>query len=196
MFWFEGLWTRPRLGSHGWAICLEQYAEASRKIFILLPNYAKGMPNQDILRLVTYCGLYCGLCAQRARIPQEARQLQQTLHEEGFDDFYQYVPEMKEAFPSFWQFLQKLATFECTCRTGEGGPPDCKIRNCAKQKGAKVCSQCGEYPCTLIQALAENHPTLIQDGKRLRKVGIKKWVKEQQQRMKRDFSYADIRYLR
>jgi hypothetical protein len=152
------------------------------------------MSNEDSLRLVTYCGLYCGLCAQRSRIPRQAMQLQQTLHEEGFDDFYQYVPEMKETFPPFWQFLQNLAKFDCTCRTGKGGPPDCKIRNCAKQKNIIVCPQCKEYPCPHIRALAEHYPTLIQDGRHLQKVGIEKWIIEQEQRVKRGFAYADIRY--
>jgi hypothetical protein len=152
------------------------------------------MSKQDSLRLVTYCGLYCGLCAQRNRIPQQALQFKQTLHEEGFDDFYQYVPEMKESFPVFWQFLENLAKMECTCRTGMGGPPDCKIRNCAKQKNIAVCPQCKEYPCQNIYALAEHYPTLIQDGKRLQKIGIEKWVAEQEQRAKRGFAYADIRY--
>jgi len=148
--------------------------------------------SQNPLRHVAYCGLYCGLCAQRSRIPQQARQLQQTLQEEGFDDFYQYAPEMKEIFPPFWQFLQRLATFDCACRTG-GGPPDCKIRQCAKQKDIEVCTQCQEYPCTLIQALAEHYPTIIQDGKRLQKIGLEKWVKEQEGRAKRGVAYADIR---
>lgn len=154
------------------------------------------MSNQNSLRLVTYCGLYCGLCAQRVRIPEQARRLQQTLHEEGFDDFYQYISEMKTAFPPFWQFLQSLATFDCSCRTGKGGPPDCRIRGCAKQKGVEVCPQCKEYPCQHIQAMAEHYPTLIQDGKRLQKMGIEKWISEQLQRAKRGFAYADLRYLR
>jgi hypothetical protein len=152
------------------------------------------MSKQDTLRSVTYCGLYCGLCAQRNRIPQQASQLQQTLHEEGFDDFYQYVPEMKEIFPPFWQFLQNLAKLDCTCRTGKGGPPDCKIRNCAKQRKITVCPECKEYPCQHIQALAEHYPTLIQDGRRLQKIGIEKWIIEQERRAKRGFAYADIRY--
>jgi len=151
------------------------------------------MSNQNILRYVTYCGLYCGLCAQRSRIPQQARQLQKSLREEGFDDFYQYVPEMKETFPPFWRFLQELAKFVCTCRT-DGGPPDCKIRLCAKQKGIEVCPQCREYPCLHIHALAEHYPTLIQDGKRLQKIGLEKWVAEQHERVKRGVVYADIRY--
>ena len=151
------------------------------------------MTNQNLLRYVAYCGLYCGLCAQRSRIPQQARQLQKSLHEESFDDFYQYVPEMKDVFPSFWNFLQKLAEFNCTCRTS-GGPPDCKIRQCAKQKNVEVCPQCKEYPCILVQSLAEHYPTLIQDGKRLQKVGIERWVKEQEARAKRGLVYADLRY--
>jgi len=151
------------------------------------------MSNQNLLRHVAYCGLHCGLCAQRSRIPKQARHLLKSLHEEGFDDFYQYVPEMKEIFPSFWQFLQELAKFDCTCRTG-GGPPDCKIRQCAKQKSIEICTQCEEYPCTLIQSLAEHYPTLIQDGKRLQKIGLAAWVKEQEERAKRGAVYADIRY--
>lgn len=146
------------------------------------------------LRLVTYCGLYCGLCAQRARIPRIAHQLQQTLHEEGFDDFYQYVPYMKETFPTFWSFLGYLADFDCTCRTGKGGPPDCKIRNCATERRLLVCPQCEEYPCKHIEALAERYPTLIQDGRRLQRIGIGKWADEQEARAKRGFTYADVRY--
>jgi len=150
------------------------------------------MPKQNLLRHVAYCGLYCGLCAHRNRIPQQARQLQQSLHEEGMDNWYQYVSEIKDTFPTFWQFLQNLTTSDCTCRTG-GGPPDCKIRQCAKQKGIDICPQCKEYPCTLIQALAEHYPTLIQDGKCLQKIGLEKWVKEQEERAKRGVVYADTR---
>ena len=151
------------------------------------------MSNQNLLTYVTYCGLYCRLCAHRNRIPQQARKLQKSLHEEGMDNWYQYIPEMKDTFPTFWQFLQKLVDLNCTCRTG-GGPPDCKIRQCAKQKNMEICTQCKEYPCKLIQALAEHYPTLIQDGKRLQKIGIEKWVKEQDERVKRGVVYADIRY--
>jgi len=151
------------------------------------------MTNQKMLCHVAYCGLYCGLCAHRIRIPQQASQLQKSLHEEGFDNWYQYVPDLKDTFPPFWQFLQKLTEIDCTCRT-EGGPPECKIRQCAKQKGIEVCPRCKDYPCTLIQSLAEHYPTLIQDGKRLQKIGLEKWVKEQEERAKHGVVYADIRY--
>jgi len=151
------------------------------------------MSDENSLLLVTYCGLYCGLCAQHARIPHNARQLQQTLQEEGLEDFYQYFPEMKKVFPQFSQFLENLAKFNCTCRSGKGGPSNCEIRKCARQKRITVCPQCREYPCQHIQKLAERYPTLIQDGKRLRKVGIQKWIGEQEQRAKRGVSYSDLK---
>ncbi len=153
-----------------------------------------GHATESALRLVTYCGLYCGLCAQRARVPRIARQLQQTLHEEGFDDFYQYLPDMKETFPTFWTFLEKLASFECSCRTGKGGPPDCKIRNCATERRILLCPLCTEYPCKDIERLAERYPTLLQDGRRLRRIGVTKWVDEQEARARRGFTYADVRF--
>ncbi len=151
------------------------------------------MTNQNLLCHVAYCGLHCELCAHRNRIPQQAEQLQQSLHNEGFDSWYQYVPHTKETFPRFWQFLHELVDLDCTCRTG-GGPPECKIRECAKQKSIDVCPQCKEYPCILIQELAEHYPTLIQDGKHLQKIGLEKWVQEQCERAKRGVVYADIRY--
>jgi len=151
------------------------------------------MSDENSLWLVTYCGLYCGLCAQHMRIPLQANQLQQTLQEEGYEDFYQYFPEMKNFFPQFSQFLEKLAKFNCTCRSGKGGPPNCEIRKCVQQRGINVCPQCREYPCERIQKLAEHYPTLIQDGKRLQKIGMQKWIDEQEQRIKRSISYSDLK---
>jgi len=153
------------------------------------------MSSQDSLRLVGYCGLYCGLCAQRSRIPREARQLQNSLHEEGFDDWYRYFPDIKEAFPPFWQFLRWLVELHCACRA-DGRPPDCQMRRCARERRIDVCTQCSDYPCAHIAGLAERYPTMIQDGKHLQKVGLETWIKEQQERAKRGVIYADIRIPR
>jgi len=146
------------------------------------------MSNQKLLRYVTYCGLYCGLCANRNSIPQQARQLEKTLYEEDFNYFY--YPQSP-----FWKLLQQLSNLDCACRTG-CGPPDCDIRNCAKQKGVEVCPQCSEYPCTLMQNMAEVYPNLIQDGRHLQRIGLEEWVKEQDERAKRGFVYGDIRIPR
>ncbi|MBX5328298.1 MAG: DUF3795 domain-containing protein [Candidatus Bathyarchaeota archaeon] len=166
-------------------------ARVIKKTIYPLTYHALNMIDKNSLRFVTYCGLYCRLCAQHARITRQASQLQQTLQEEGYGDFYQHFPEMKNAFPQFSQFLEKLAKFDCTCRSGKGGPSNCEIRKCARQRRITVCPRCREYPCQHIQKLAECYPTLIQDGKRLQKIGVHKWMEEQEQRVKRGISYSD-----
>jgi len=147
---------------------------------------------ENNLRLVGYCGLYCGLCAHRARIPKRAKSLKETLHDEGMNFWYKYVPSMKETFPIFWKFLNQLTKMDCTCRTG-GGPPDCRIRGCAKEKRVDTCPLCKMYPCDLINNLAEHYVTIIQDGRRLQEIGPKVWIKEQERRAKRGVVYADTR---
>ncbi len=152
------------------------------------------MEGEVDLKLVTYCGLHCDLCAQRTELPDKAGKLIQILHDEGFDDFYMYVPEMKDTFPPFWQFLQNLASFECSCRDGRGGPPDCPMRICAVKKGVVACPFCESYPCEHVKGLGERYPLLIPDGLRMRKIGMEKWLKEQEERGARGFRYAQVRY--
>ena len=152
------------------------------------------MTDEDALSLVAYCGLYCGLCAERARVPSMAGRLQETLKEEGYDSFYQFVPDIKDGYPQFMQLLDRFAKMECGCRSGKGGPPDCAMRECAKRRKLEACPMCDEYPCAKIESFAGTYPTLIQDGRRMKKVGIKKWVEEQEIRAKRGFVYSDSKY--
>ena len=37
------------------------------------------------LKLVTYCGLHCQLCAQRGRIPRQADLLRESMRKEGYE---------------------------------------------------------------------------------------------------------------
>jgi len=151
------------------------------------------MSTEDPLRLVTYCGLYCGLCAERARIPMQAKQLEQSLHDERYDEFYSFVPWLKETYPKALEFLHVLAENDCTCRSGKGGPPDCEMRKCAKAKDVSACPLCPDYPCEHVERMAEYYPNLIQDGKRMRKIGVEKWIAEQEARVRRGLVYADLR---
>jgi hypothetical protein len=144
------------------------------------------------LALVTYCGLYCLLCAERARIPQRAEALRAAMAKEGWEDF---GSEVSDAFASFWGFLTRIAepTNGCSCRDGTGGPPFCGIRKCARARGIDVCPFCGEFPCEQIHALGRGYPTLISDGRRMKEVGLEAWIEEQDERAKTGFAYCDIR---
>jgi hypothetical protein len=155
-------------------------------------------PNADSketpkLKYVTYCGLYCRLCANMARIPKQARALRETLTKEGYEHFGK---DEIEGFEPFWKALERFGQMDKTCagcRSGECGDPRCEIRKCAKAKGVEVCSACPDFPCKHIEGLAERYPTLIADAKRQRKVGLDRWIQEQEDRIKTGFSYADIR---
>lgn len=145
----------------------------------------------DKLEQVTYCGLYCGLCSHRNRIPQRARMLRESMHKEGWD----FWGKEEAHFSKFWLYLNELAESEseCSCRGGKCGPPFCGIRKCAQRKGIEVCTFCSEYPCDRILGIAKGYPTMLADGKRMKESGIDIWIKEQEERRKTGFAYVDIR---
>ena len=143
------------------------------------------------MKLVTYCGLYCDLCAERARIPGRAAALQAAMTEEGWP----FWGDAVAGFTEFWAFLKDLASGEgCPgCRAG-GGYPECQIRVCARERGLEMCAQCADFPCEQVEALAARYPTLIADNRRLQAVGFERWLGEQKERARRGIVYADIRY--
>jgi len=151
-----------------------------------------GMSMMADLSLVTYCGLYCPLCAQRGRIPKQARALRGSLAKEGWES---YGAVISEDFEPFWRLLSHFADPEngCSCRDGRGGPPFCTIRKCAREKGIDVCPFCEAFPCEHIRTIGKGYPTLIADGVRMREIGLEAWIEEQTERAKTGFAYCDIR---
>ena len=145
------------------------------------------------LKFVTYCGLYCRLCSNLARIPQQSAALRQTLRKDGWELFGEsLVPGFRE----FWAVLERLSQIDMTCRGCRGGcgDPLCSIRQCAQEKSVEVCSSCAEYPCSRIEHLAARYPNLISDGTRQRQIGLGKWVEEQEQCRGTGFCHADVRH--
>lgn len=144
-----------------------------------------------MLELVTYCGLYCDLCAERIRIPRRAAALQAAMAEEGWPFWGPGVA----GFTEFWSFLEGLANGEgCPgCRAG-GGFPGCQIRICARERGLDLCSECADFPCKYVGTLAARYPTLVADNVRMKSVGLEQWLAEQKERARRGVVYADIRY--
>lgn len=150
-----------------------------------------GKTETERMKYVTYCGLYCGLCSLRGRIPQQAHALRDMMAKEGFDNWGQDMPNFKE----FWAFLNQWSDLKNACkgcRQG-GGNPECEIRKCVQQKNVKVCPECEDYPCEHVTALNKIYPTLISDGQRLKEIGVDPWVEEQEKRAATGFIYADIR---
>jgi hypothetical protein len=145
------------------------------------------------LTLVTYCGLYCGLCDNLGRLPHQASSLMKTMKDGGWEYF---GPEIMPGFTEFWAGLQRLteADPETTNCRGGCGDPECAIRKCAEGRGVVLCPSCADYPCTNIEKLAKRYPNLISDGNRQREIGLEKWIREQERRCGTGFCYCDIRY--
>ncbi len=143
------------------------------------------------LRLVTYCGLYCGLCAERGRIPRQASALKESMAKEGYEFWGKELPR----FTEFWDFLGGLCDPDQACPgcRQDGGPPFCAIRKCARERQIEICISCEEYPCKRVLGIAKGYPTLIADGQRMGEIGIEAWVQEQEERAKTGFAYVDIR---
>ena len=145
---------------------------------------------------VTYCGLYCGLCASRRRIPRQAAALRDALRREGCYDRGDFdLPGRKEIFAPFAEGLNYLADTPCTgCRAG-GGYPTCAVRACAGEREVTACPLCIDFPCQRVEML-RNYPAYQADARRMQQVGLEQWIAEQEGRAETGFAYADIRFPR
>jgi hypothetical protein len=140
--------------------------------------------NVDKKTLVAYCGIYCGLCDRRTRVPDRAAALKAAMEKAEYD--------APEEFQQHLAGLAEVSDDKC-CRTGKCGAPFCAVRKCAKAKGVEICTDCDEYPCDRMKLFGECEPLLLADGQRILKYGLDKWIEEQEKRRGDGFCYADIR---
>jgi len=144
------------------------------------------------LEEVAICGLHCGLCASRRRIPQQAAALRESLHKEGYDLGYFDSPGVEGVFAAFWEGLNRLADTPCPGCWAGGGNPECAIRRCAQRREVTACPLCADYPCARLEVL-RSYPLLLADGRRMQQVGLEQWADEQEERASTGFAYADVR---
>jgi hypothetical protein len=100
-----------------------------------------------------------------------------------------------EGFTPFWKFLYELADTSVPkrCREETCGIPNCEMRDCAKARGVEACPLCDEYPCEVFLNFSKRYPTLLFDGRRMKEIGIRAWITEQEARRENGFCYGDIR---
>jgi len=115
--------------------------------------------------LIGYCGLYCGDCSSyKQTVANLARDLRKELRSNRFDlmaDMMAKVPYFKEFkdYDKCYNLLGTMMKLRCkrTCR-GNGGPPNCKIRSCARKRGLQGCWQCDEFStCERLKMLELGH---------------------------------------
>ncbi|MDR2887943.1 MAG: DUF3795 domain-containing protein [Bacteroidales bacterium] len=137
-----------------------------------------------------YCGLYCEICAVKAKITPAAKALYREMQKAGFEEIIHLIP----GGDSFWPFLKSMAeNGTCTsCREGSGNP-GCAIRICAKEKSVELCALCNSYPCGHFTEFFRGYPTLEHDNAMLREKGMEAWSKFQDERLANGYVHQDDR---
>lgn len=115
--------------------------------------------------LIGYCGMYCGDCVgQTQTVANLARDLRGELRRHKFKDMADTlatIPLFREFrhYEKCYNILGAMMKICCkkACR-GNGGPPRCKIRSCARKKGIDGCWQCDDFPtCEKLKFLEAHH---------------------------------------
>jgi len=115
--------------------------------------------------LIGYCGLYCGDCVGFTQtVANLAADLRKELRHHRFDlmaDMLATIPFFKEFkdYEKCYNLLGTMMKMRCkkVCK-GNGGPPNCKIRNCARKKSLDGCWQCDDFStCEKLEMLEPHH---------------------------------------
>lgn len=107
-----------------------------------------------------------------------------------FEKISKKLPQMEKWIPkefSFKEFMKGLTCIQAMtlcpgCRKG-GGPPTCRIRICALEKGIADCSECEQLvECKNFEELEKDHPKIKEDLMEIKNKNrselTEKWISE------------------
>ena len=136
--------------------------------------------------LIGYCGLYCGDCfGYTQTVANLARDLRKELRHNRFDlmaDMLATIPFFKEFkdYEKCYNLLGTMMKMRCkkVCK-GNGGPPKCKIRNCARKKSLDGCWQCDDFTtCEKLKMLEPHHGKAhLKNLQKLKRQGVAAFIK-------------------
>jgi uncharacterized protein DUF3795 len=115
-------------------------------------------------KLTAVCGLFCPACTLFIGTAEDEPKRLKTVA-----DVYHTAPEV----------------WECNgCRSEKRSyfcKNECKMVDCAKEKGIDFCVECDEYPCVELREFKEKRPHRIElweAQERIKKKGYAKWYEE------------------
>jgi len=127
-------------------------------------------PNEK--QLAAVCGLYCGEC-QVYLASHGDIELQRRIAEKVSETTGREVKPEEIKCEGCWGPLEVHWT------------ADCKMLNCAREKGYRFCFQCEEYPCDKLVMFKDKHyPYVLENLNRIRQIGVEAWLKEQKTKKK------------
>jgi hypothetical protein len=109
--------------------------------------------------LIGYCGLYCGGCG----VYQRAVANDPVIDQNG-------IPMYCEGCRS------DRTTKWCT---------ECGIKECNRKKGLKICNECADYPCDMLNGFINDdnykyHLEVPADMEEMKKAGMEEWAKKKE----------------
>lgn len=141
---------------------------------------------------ISYCGVCCSHCGMQKRIPNMAKELKRFVDAYRYGEWIGYVQKEFE-FQNFMKGLKWFANLTCAGCLREGGMPNCEVRICCKEKGVENCYFCQSFlECAKLNYQKETYE-IDKNYERIKSVGYKKWLKEQEKKMAEGFD--NIYYL-
>ena len=124
---------------------------------------------------IGFCGLDCSKCELgNNTVSKNAEALKKKVENYGISQWYQLVPvndNEKFSFDELNKGLAWLAKYAACpgCQNG-GGPPECPVRICAKEKKFENCSMCDSIDvCKKMNFLEPGHPNLRENLKKMKR---------------------------
>jgi hypothetical protein len=142
------------------------------------------------IKLIGYCGLYCGDCAAHTQtVANLTRDLRRELRRHKFDKAARALAKMR-AFKAFkhyekgYELLGAMMKIRCKnpCREG-GWAPGCRIKKCALERGFDGCWECDSFEdCKKLKVLEEgNDFTHLKNLRKLKRMGPVAFIKAKSQ---------------
>lgn len=136
---------------------------------------------QNVKDQIGFCGIWCGSCAAgNGAVLELTRRYEQVVKNYNLEKWAPKGFNFKE-FANGLTCIQTMSL--CPGCKKNGGPPACRIRNCASEKGLIDCSQCNLLlECGSFEELEKSHPKIKQDLAKIRgkdqRALVEKWMHE------------------
>jgi hypothetical protein len=129
-----------------------------------------------------YCGIWCGGCALgNGAFASRAAETAQHIREFKLEEWASFVPGGAEVdVPALARGLDWIASHVACpkCEQG-GGPPECKIRDCAKGRALASCADCADMEtCGSFDWLLANHADIKENLRELHLLGREAYLEK------------------
>ncbi len=129
------------------------------------------------------CGVYCGQCPNgNGRVKMMAQELKRLVDTTRYNWLNDVVKSF--SFNEFRKGLEWFSNAQCPmCLKGGGAP--CENKKCTEKKNLQSCLLCDDYlTCKNTEYQRDFYPFVAENYARVKKVGFKKYLEEEEERAK------------